>query len=104
MQSLINEPLGFKFTITGFSAWFISLLAQYDLTQVVGFIGLVIGLAIQIASWYRNNKTYKVQEEVERRAKEADDRDKAQYDLQMRVLAKQLAEIERDEVRDGKSD
>lgn len=103
MNDFVSEPVGFRFTLGGFSAWFISMLAQYDLTQVVGFIGLVIGLAIQVVSWYRNNKSYKVQEEAEKRAKEADDRDKLQYELQMRILAKQLAEIERDKARDDKS-
>lgn len=95
MQDLINEPMGFKMTIGGFTAWFVSTLAQYDLTQVVGFIALVIGLAIQISSWLRNRKTLKLEEQAAQRALEADNRDKMQYDLQMRVLAKQLEEIER---------
>lgn len=95
MQDFINEPMGFKFTIGGFAAWFLSTVAQYDITQVVGFIGLVIGLAIQISSWFRNRKTLKLEEQAEQRAQEADNRDKLQYDLQMRVLAKQLEEIER---------
>lgn len=95
MQDFINEPMGFKFTIGGFVAWFLSTVAQYDITQVVGFIGLVIGLAIQISSWFRNRKTLKLEEQAEQRAQEADNRDKLQYDLQMRVLAKQLEEIER---------
>jgi predicted histidine transporter YuiF (NhaC family) len=58
-----------------------------DLTQVIGFIGLVIGLVIQLVSYYRNRKS-------DLRAKEADDRSKAQYDLQMIVLARELQELE----------
>ena len=74
---------------------------QSLITQVAGFIGLVIGLAIQISSWFRNRKTLKLEEQAEDRARLADDRDKAQYELQMKVLAKQLIEIEQG-LTDGK--
>lgn len=87
MNAIISEPVGFKFTLGGFSTWFASMLQGADLTQVIGFIALVVGLVIQLVSFYRNKKS-------EVRAKEADDRDKMQYDLQMRVLAKELQEVE----------
>jgi tetrahydromethanopterin S-methyltransferase subunit E len=88
MNDLISEPMGFKFTVGGFTTWLASLVQGADLTQTIGFIALLIGLVIQVVSFYRNNKT-------EQRAKEADDRDKAQYELQMRILAKELHEIEK---------
>lgn len=87
MNDLISEPMGFKFTVAGFTTWLASILQGMDLTQVIGFIGLVIGLVIQLVSYYRNRKS-------DQREKEADDRAKAQYDLQMKVLAKELLEVE----------
>lgn len=87
MNDLFNEPMGFKFTVVGFTTWLTSLMQGMDLTQVIGFVGLVIGLVIQLVSYYRNRKS-------DLRAKEADDRSRAQYDLQMIVLAKELLEIE----------
>ena len=87
MNALITEPVGFRFTLGGFSTWFASMMQGADLTQVIGFIALVVGLVIQVVSFYRNKKS-------EQRAKEADDRHRLQYDLQMKVLAKELQEIE----------
>ena len=95
MNDLISEPMGFKYTVVGFSAWFVSLLNNVDITQIIGFIGLIIGLAIQVASWLRNKQRDKIQDEVDKRAIEADERDKIQYNLQMQVLSKQLADIEK---------
>jgi uncharacterized membrane protein len=77
MQSMLNDESGIKFTVGGFATWFISLLNNIDVTQMLGFVGLVIGLVIQIASFIRNKK--------------ADDRAKLQHDLQMRVLQKELS-------------
>lgn len=87
MKDLVSEPTGFKFLIGGFSTWIASLIQGADLTQVIGFIALVVGLVIQLVSFHRNNK-------AQHREKEADDRSKVKYDLEMRVLAKELAEIE----------
>jgi uncharacterized membrane protein len=77
MQSMLNDESGIKFTVGGFATWFISLLNNIDVTQMLGFVGLVIGLVIQIASFIRNKK--------------ADDRAKLQHDLQIRVLQKELS-------------
>jgi hypothetical protein len=44
---------------------------------MLGFVGLVIGLVIQVASFMRNRK--------------ADERAKLQHDLQMRILQKELS-------------
>jgi hypothetical protein len=73
---MLNDDAGIKFTVGGFATWFISLLNNIDLTQMLGFVGLVIGLVIQIASFVRNHK--------------ADERAKLQHDLQMKVLQKEL--------------
>lgn len=83
----MNEPFGFKVMVGGFATWFMSLVQGFDLTEVIGFVVLMIGLVIQVVSFYRNTKT-------DKRSIEADNRDKLQYDLQMKVLAKELAEIE----------
>ena len=83
----MNEPFGFKVMVGGFATWFMSLLQGINLTEVIGFVVLMIGLVIQVVSFYRNTKT-------DKRSIEADNRDKLQYDLQMKVLAKELAEIE----------
>lgn len=83
----MNEPFGFKVMVGGFATWFMSLVQGINLTEVIGFIVLMIGLVIQVVSFYRNTKT-------DKRSIEADNRDKLQYDLQMKVLAKELAEIE----------
>lgn len=77
MQSILSDESGFKFTVGGFTTWFVSLVNNVDLTQMLGFVGLVIGLVIQIASFRRNQK--------------ADERAKLQHDLQMRVLQKELS-------------
>lgn len=77
MQSMLNDESGIKFTVGGFATWFISLLNNIDVTQMLGFVGLVIGLVIQFAAHQRNKK--------------ADDRAKLQHDLQMRVLQKELS-------------
>jgi hypothetical protein len=95
MNDFISEPSGLKFTIGGFLTWFTSMLQGADLTQVIGFAALVIGLAIQLVSFYRNSKSNK-------REQQADDRARVQYDLQMRVLAKELQEIEQ-RLEHGKS-
>lgn len=83
----MNEPFGFKVMVGGFATWFMSLVQGFNLTEVIGFVVLMIGLVIQVVSFYRNTKT-------DKRSIEADNRDKLQYDLQMKVLAKELAEIE----------
>lgn len=83
----MNEPFGFKVMVGGFATWFMSLVQGINLTEVIGFVVLMIGLVIQVVSFYRNTKT-------DKRSIEADNRDKLQYDLQMKVLAKELAEIE----------
>ena len=95
MHEILSEPMGFKYTVGGFAAWFFSLLNNVDITQMIGFVGLVIGLAIQVSSWFRNRKADKLQDEADKRSIEADNRDKAQYNLQMQLLAKQLADIQR---------
>jgi hypothetical protein len=77
MQSMLNDDAGIKFTVGGFATWFISLLNNVDVTQMLGFVGLVIGLVIQIASFKRQRK--------------ADERAKLQHELQMRVLQKELS-------------
>ena len=76
MQSMLNDDAGIKFTVGGFATWFISLVNNIDVTQMLGFVGLVIGLVIQIASFKRQRK--------------ADERAKLQHDLQMKVLQKEL--------------
>ena len=80
MQSMLNDDAGIKFTVGGFATWFVSLVNNADFTQMLGFVGLVIGLVIQIASFRRNKK--------------ADERAKQQHELQMRVLQKELSEGE----------
>lgn len=87
MNEVMNEPFGFKVAMTGFATWFASLLQGFDLTQVLGFVALVTGVFIQIVSYYRNTK-------ADKRSIEADDRAKTKHDLEMRVLAKELQEIE----------
>lgn len=99
MQQLLSEPMGIKYTIGGFIVWFFT---NVDITQVLGFVGLVIGLVIQFASFIRNRKMEKLQDEADKRSREADERDKLQYDLQMRVLAKELAKIEKRTSDDNK--
>jgi HAMP domain-containing protein len=94
MQELLSEPMGFKYTIGGFTAWFFSLVNNVDVTQMLGFVGLVIGLAIQVSSWFRNRKADRLQDESDAREREADARDIRQYDLQMKVLAKELQELD----------
>lgn len=95
--SIINEPLGFKITVGSFSAWLISILNNLDFAQVVGFIGLVVGLAIQVASYYRNRKADKIQIEASQRSIEADERNKKEHELQMALLQKQLAQMDKKE-------
>jgi uncharacterized membrane protein len=75
---MLNDDAGIKFTVGGFATWFVSLVNNVDVTQMLGFVGLVIGLVIQIASFIRNKK--------------ADERAKLQHDLQMRILQKELSE------------
>lgn len=87
MKEVLNEPLGFKVLIGGFTTWITSLIQGADLTQVVGFIALVVGLFIQVVSHYRNKQ-------ADQRDKEADARNKLKYDLEMKVLAKELQEVE----------
>lgn len=78
MQTVLHDHAGFKFTVGGFFTWFISLVNSADFTQMLGFVGLVIGLVIQIASFIRNKK--------------ADERAKQHHELQMRILQKELSE------------
>lgn len=78
MQSMLSDEAGFKYTVGGFITWLVSMVNNLDVTQMLGFVGLVIGLVIQIASFVRNHK--------------ADERAKLQHELQMRVLQKELSE------------
>ena len=87
MNHTINEPLGFKMSLLGFATWFASLLQGVDLTQMLGFVALVVGVFIQIVSFYRNKK-------ADQRDKEADDRAKIKHNLEMQVLARELQHIE----------
>ena len=89
----MNEPFGFKVMVGGFATWFMSLVQGFDLTQVIGFIALVVGVFIQIVSYARNTR-------ADNRDIEADERNKLQYDLQMKILARELQEIE-DRVKNG---
>lgn len=95
MNEAMNEPFGFKVMVGGFATWFASLMQGIDLTQVLGFVALVIGVFIQIISYYRNTK-------ADKRDIEADDRAKIKHDLEMRVLAKELQEVEA-KLNNGKS-
>ena len=92
MHSWLSEEFGIRYTVGGFTTWFISWQNNIDLTQVIGFVGLVLGLVIQIASFKRNRKLEKLQDESDKRAREADARDKLQHDLQMQILQRQLSE------------
>lgn len=76
MQSMLSDEAGFKYTVGGFTTWLVSMVNNIDITQMLGFVGLVIGLVIQIASFIRNHK--------------ADERAKLQHDLQMKLLQKEL--------------
>lgn len=78
MHSILSDESGIKFTVGGFATWFVSLINNIELTQMLGFVGLVLGLVIQIASFSRHRK--------------ADERAKLQYELQMKVLQKELQE------------
>lgn len=78
MQSMLNDDAGIKFTVGGFATWFVSLLNNVDVTQMLGFVGLVIGLVIQIASFIRTKK--------------ADERARQHHELQMQILQRQLSE------------
>jgi hypothetical protein len=95
MQDFVSEPIGFRFTLAGGGAWIVGLLSQLDITQVLGFIGIVVGILIQIAAYYRNRKSLSIQEAADTRAKEADERGKLLHDLQRELLLNQIAEIKR---------
>jgi hypothetical protein len=95
MNDLVNEPFGFKVSMAGGAAWIASLLQGIDLTQMLGFVALVVGVFIQIISYFRNTN-------ADKRDREADDRAKIKYDLEMKVLAKELQEIE-SRIENGKS-
>lgn len=95
MNEAMNEPFGFKVLITGGITWIASWMQGIDLTQVLGFVAIIVGVFIQIVSYYRNTR-------ADKRDIEADDRAKIKYDLEMRVLAKELAEIE-SRMKNGKS-
>jgi uncharacterized membrane protein len=58
------ELFGFKVSMTGGLTWFASMMQGMDLTQMLGFVALVLGLFIQIISFYRNKK-------ADQRSKEA---------------------------------
>ena len=79
MQSMLNDDAGIKFTVGGFATWLISLLNNVDVTQMLGFVALVIGLVIQVASHIRGTR--------------ADARAKIEHDLQIRILQKELSEL-----------
>jgi hypothetical protein len=76
---LFSDETGIKFTVGGFATWFISLVNNVDITQMLGFVGLVIGLVIQIASF--------------KRQRSADERAKLQHELQMKLLEKEIEAI-----------
>ena len=81
---MLNDDAGIKFTVGGFATWFVSLVNNADFTQMLGFVGLVIGLVIQFAAHQRNKK-------ADERARQQDERAKLQHELQMRVLQKELS-------------
>lgn len=85
MHSLLNDQSGIKYTVGGFTTWYLSWKNDFDITQMLGFVGLVIGLVIQIASFIRTKK-------ADERAKQQDERSKQYHELQMRLLQKELSE------------
>lgn len=87
MNHTLNEPFGFKVLMTGGVTWIASWMQGIDLTQVLGFVAIIVGVFIQIVSHFRNKR-------ADDREREADDRAKTKHDLEMRVLAKELQEIE----------
>ena len=78
MHNLLSEEFGIRYTVGGFTTWFVSWQNNIDITQMLGFVGLVLGLVIQVASFRRNKK--------------ADERAKQHHELQMRILQKELSE------------
>ena len=84
MHNLLSEESGIKYTVGGFVTWFVSRVNEIDVTQMLGFCALVVGLVIQIASHIRGIK-------ADARAREADDRAKIEHDLQVELLKKQIA-------------
>lgn len=95
MNEVLNEPFGFKVAVGGFATWVTSMVQGADLTQVLGFVALVLGVFIQIVSFYRNKK-------ADQRDIEADERSKIKYNLEMKVLTKELAGIETRASNDNK--
>lgn len=87
MNEAMNEPFGFKVLITGGITWIASWMQGIDLTQVLGFVAIIVGVFIQIVSYYRNTK-------ADKRDIEADDRAKTKHDLEMKVLERELQEVE----------
>jgi uncharacterized membrane protein HdeD (DUF308 family) len=81
------ELFGFKVSMTGGITWFASMMQGIDLTQVLGFVALVVGVFIQIVSHIRNKK--------------ADERAKQQHTLEMKLLTKQLEELEEKDGRES---
>lgn len=84
MHNLLADEFGIRYTIGGFTTWYVSWRNDIDVTQMLGFVGLVLGLVIQVASFRRNKK-------ADERAKEADERAKLHHELQMRILQKELS-------------
>ncbi len=84
MHNLLADEFGIRYTIGGFTTWYVSWRNDIDVTQMLGFVGLVLGLVIQVASFRRNKK-------ADERAKEADSRAKIEHDLQVALLKKQIA-------------
>lgn len=78
MHNLLGEESGIRYTVGGFATWFVSWQNNIDITQMLGFVGLILGLVIQIASFRRNKK--------------ADERAKIEHDLQVELLKKQIAD------------
>lgn len=95
MNHTVGEPFGFKVLITGGVTWIASWMQGIDLTQVLGFVAIIVGVFIQIVSHFRNKR-------ADDREKEADDRAKIKHDLEMRLLAKELQEVEA-KLNNGKS-
>jgi hypothetical protein len=84
MPHILSDEAGIRYTVGGFITWFISFKNNIDVTEMLGFVGLVIGLLIQFAAHRRNKK-------ADERARQQDERAKLQHELQMRVLQKELS-------------
>lgn len=80
MHNLLSEEYGIRYTWGGFLTWLVSRMTEIDVTQMLGFVALIIGLVIQVASHIRGTR--------------ADARAKIEHDLQIELLKKQIASDE----------